>query len=291
MFTDDVPSSARDVYRDEMERARGFFVDRFGIETSDFTVVVGTVEELAIVVPEIVGRAVNVRFTGGKVLTGRDGITFVVLRYTPGTRLYLRAVAHEYVHVLQRELAGWSSDANPDDPVVRVSGFAPDWQVEGFAVYGNYLYNQTRPDRDPFIPYHFAPYRYVQCNPEGWDDPELELRRQEKACTFYDLAFLASIFIVEEMPALIGSTADGSEWLAYWRLLSEAEMRWTREELGPNEWRLRASLDWHPAFQQAFGISADDFYAAFGEWARSDVIAERADTRINYDSENCPAPD
>ena len=163
---------------------------------------------------------------------------------------------------------------------VRVSRYAPTWHLEGFAVYGDYLYQATRPGRKPFIPFTLAPYRELECNPQGWDDPELELRRQERGCDFYELAFLASIFLMVEMPALEGLSVDEGAWLNYWKLLSEEESYWFTEEVSRNEYRSSFVVEWQPAFQEAFGISIENFYTAFGEWARSDVIAERADHRV-----------
>ena len=292
IFTEDVPEGIGAIYREEMERVRGFFSDRFGYEATDFVVLVGSPDALEESVYQDVTGEPPPRFWtfGGHVLTGRDGVTFAVFEYYPGP-IEWNTIAHEYIHVLQYQLAGWGGsrvegvDLGSYDEV-RVSSFAPRWQVEGFAVYGDYLYLATRPERPPFIPYTLAPYRYLQCNPQGWDDPELELRRQERACEFYDLAFLASIFLMEELPVLEGLSVDEGAWLNYWKLLAEAEAYWMSERVADNEFVTRFVVDWQPAFQKAFGISVDDFYVAFGEWARSDVIDERADTRVDYGG--CP---
>ena len=270
-----------------MEYVRGFFSDRFGYEASDFTVLVGSPEALEAIYLDETGEPPPIFWTrGGHVLTGRGGATIAVFEYYPGP-IDWNTIAHEYVHVLQYHLAGWGGSRVEGMDLgglkeVRVSRFAPSWQVEGFAVYGDYLYQATRPERDPFIPNTLAPYRYLECNPYGWDDPALELRRQERACEFYDLAFLASIFLMEEMPALEGLSVNGGAWLNYWKLLSEEETYWFTEEVSKNEYESSFVVEWQPAFQNAFGISIDDFYEAFGEWARSGVIAERANRTITY---------
>ena len=265
---------------------RGFFSDRFGHEATDFTVLVGSPGALEVsIYEEVTGRPPPRRWTyGGHVLTSRDGTTIAIFGYYPG-RLDWNTISHEYIHVMQRHLAGWGGfrsegvDLGPQRRV-RVSRYTPRWQLEGLAVYGDYLYQVTWPNRDqPFIPFTLAPYRYVYCNPDGWADPGLELR---DGVGEYELYFLASIFLLEYLPESAGRYLDGSAWLTYWQLLDEVENYWLSERIGPSEYRMTFIVDWEPAFEQAFGISADDFYAAFGEWAKSDVIAERMYTGISY---------
>ena len=270
-----------------MENVRGFFSDRFGYEATDFTVLVGGPQALEAVYLDVIGEQPPKFWTyGGHVLDGREGVTFAVFEHYPDS-ISWSTIAHEYIHIMQHHLAGWGGSRVEGLDLggleeVRVARFAPDWHAEGFAVYGDYLYQSTRPEREPFIPHTLAPYRYLECNPQGWDDPELELRRQEQACEFYDLAFLASIFLMEEMPAGQGLPVEEGAWLNYWKLLSEVETYWYTKKVSDNEYDSSFVVEWQPAFQEAFGISADDFYEAFGEWARSDVIAERADRSVTY---------
>ena len=281
---EDVPEQIQAVYREEMEMVRGFFGDRLGYEATDFTVLVGSPDALEAVYMEVTGGLPPKFWTGGgHVFTGRDRITFVVVEH----HLPLRwdTIAHEYVHVLQHHLGGWggsrhegiSLGGREDD--YRVASSAPAWQKEGFAVYGNYLYAATRPERPSFIPYTLAPYSYVQCNPLGWDDPVMEM----KQASAYELVFLASIFMMEDLPAMAGISIDEGAWLDYWKLLADVDAYWFTRQVSETHFESTFVLDWQPAFQKAFGISVDDFHAAFGEWVRSDVIAERADRRVSYD--------
>lgn len=268
-----------------MEIVRGFYSDRFGYEASDFTILVGSPEALEPIYMEETGQPPPRFWTrGGHVLTGPEGVTIAVFEYYP-ERIDWSTIAHEYMHVLQHHLSGWGGTREKGTALgglheVRVSRYAPRWHAEGFAVYGDYLYQSTRPERESFIPFTLAPYRELECNPQDWDDPELELRRHEQGCEFYELAFLGSIFLMEELPALKGISIEEGAWLNYWKLLSEEESYWFTEKIAENEYQSSFVVDWQPAFEKAFGISVDDFFAAFGEWARSDVISERADRRV-----------
>ena len=288
VFTDDVREQDRLVYQEEMERVRGFYSDRFGYEVSDFTVLVGREGPLRDIYEQVTCVKPRSTFSAsGWVFTGCDGRTFFVVKHRKPITSY-NILAHEYIHVLQYHLAGWGGD--DENGMVRVTRFAPSWHVEGFAVYGNYLYAETRPEWAPFIPTHFFPYRYLECHRDVWPDPGAELQRQEESCNFYDLAFLGMIFMMEELPALAGISIDASAWLDYWKLLADVESKWVTTQVAERTYYTTFEVDWQPAFEEAFGISAADFYAAFGDWASTDVIEERASLgQCPYcEGEGCP---
>ena len=245
VFTDDVPEIYHSLYRDEMERIRRFFSETWEVEAEDFTVLIGGPEGLEEVFFDVTGERPPREFTpGGLAFTGRDGIEFIVVHHYHDS--WADTLAHEYVHVLQYQLGGTK----------RVLA-SPEWQVEGFAVYGNFLYAEaTEGRRHPFIPLTLSPYAYVHCGRLG-EDPEIALRREGHSLGNYDLGFLASVFLVEELG--VGAAA----WFEYYRLFASVEIRWE-------------GTDWEPVFEQVFGMTPDAFYTAFGKWARSAVMGERA---------------
>ena len=284
IFTDDVREGDRATYQEEMERVRGFFSYCFGYETSAFTVLVGREEPLRAIYEEVTGVEPRDQFfASGWVFKGREDKTFLVVKHRKPITTY-NVLAHEYIHVLQYELSGWADGSETrgidlgDGDDFHVLWAAPDWHKEGFAVYGNYLYAATRPEWPSLVPNQFFPYRWLECNPDVWEDAGAELRSQENGCFFYDLAFLGSIFLMEELPAITGVPVEAAAWLDYWKLLAEADAYWysTLDEQDEGVYRTSYVVEWKPAFEETFGISADDFYAAFTKWTLSGVVDERA---------------
>ena len=220
---------------------------------------------------------------GGHVTVSPDGSLTAVLEYLPHQLRFGPwapvAVAHEYVHVLQHQLSGVAPaccpGAEPTDRI-RLSSYSPAWMAEGFAVYGDYLYS-TAVGADPFIPVQVDPYKEMRCN-RATLDMGVELQRLERYCPNYELAFGAAILLVgddqqpQPIPSLNGIAEDRHTGLEYWQLLSEEEQYWYRAE--SESWQFETN--WEAAFEKAFGLTIDDFYSQFSEWAASDMIADRS---------------
>ena len=245
-----------------MERVRAFFSDRFGIEATNFAVRVG------------IGRGCQASSATGVDLKYPDEKP-AFHDYTPEEidQFYLQCLDHEYFHMLQYEMAK-----------VRVGiTYRPaHWLIEGTAEYAAYLY-QT-PTRSGWLPWlvDSRPYHYVECErvrrqeTPGVEDDNLayDLEAMEARPEFagrhynYDLSFVATVFLVEEL-----DTPDGA-WLTFWTLLEGEPI-------------------WQDAFEEAFGIALNDFYSAFGEWVNSGVVRDRAiDVWLQSKySRSCPPTD
>ncbi len=228
-----------------MERVRDFFSDRFGIEATGFTVRVG------------IGEGCHASAaTGVDLVYPDERPTFH--DYTPEEidQFYLQCLDHEYFHMLQYHLSngGFGGTKRP-----------AYWLIEGTAEYASLLYQTpTRPGWVPWL-VDSKPYHYVECErvrrqeTPGIEDDNLahDLEAMEARSEFaarpykYDLSFVATVFLVEEL-----DTPDRA-WLTFWTLLG-------------------GKPHWQDAFEEAFGITINDFYSAFGEWVDSGVVRDRA---------------
>ncbi len=244
-FDEGVSSEHRKLFRDEMERVRAFFRDRFGIEATGFTAHVETGGGCA-ADPEL-----------GLYLPYPDEIP-VFHDYTPDEidQFYLQCLDHEYFHMLQYYLGNGFFRAT-NRPAV--------WLIEGTAEYASYLYQTpTRPGWAPWLVEN-KPYHHVECErvrrqeTPGIENDNLahdleamEARHEVSTRSYgYDLSFVATVFLVEEL-----DTPDRA-WLTFWALLD-------------------GEPHWQDAFEEAFGIALNDFYSAFGEWVNSGRVRDRA---------------
>ena len=119
VFLGDVAAEVREELRDSLEASRELFAAQFGSEASDFTVYVGSdVDAVAAEYLAIRGRE-NPDLCG-------DHDHNVIFQVTSCKERSL-VLAHEYVHVLQHQLAAGAA-------------WGPAWLSEGVAVYGEALH-------------------------------------------------------------------------------------------------------------------------------------------------------
>ena len=153
------------------------------------------------------------------------------------------AIAHEYSHVLQQQLAPYLTHA-----------VKPYWIVEGFAQYADYAYSQSRPDRSPFFD-RYSPYSDLRSaiDRKVLTPSELEwladIENFREGCIIhpfytYAMAFAALTLLVEQ--------AEEDSYVRYWSLLHDHPT-------------------WQQAFEGSFGIDIEDFYRAFEEWLPSQL--------------------
>ena len=158
----------RGLLKDEMERARRYFNERFGILATDFLVLVATdCEALTRSYPNAPGRCYDgsnyVRYVEGQpvmVLTDGSALGFSFFQSS------LWAIAHEYIHVLQFNLGKGRR--------------ASTWLLEGMAnYYGDYQYGHTQlgVHGRRHIQDSHTPYNDLRCeakktytpNPTDWN--------------------------------------------------------------------------------------------------------------------------
>ena len=244
-----------------MESVRAYFSDRFDGEATGFTVLVGEYEAMSPIFLDLTGgdlsgvgvspdlRGSHAWLTGGHVLCILYGYDHD-LSLRQGTE----ALIHEYFHVLQQQLASGSDQYDQ----------SPFWLVEGLAVYAEYAAYAEYPDardilitRDPLT--LLAPYEALAIRearePDFLENLSAELARIEDPLSFYEheshqdwtsyeLSFIASVFLIDEQ------AREEDSFVNYWKLLGKRST-------------------WQQAFEEAFGISLDGFYAAFDTWALS----------------------
>ena len=264
VFAGDIPETEQTKLREELEHSRAYFADKFGVEATGFTVLVGEdYEALSLVYRDVAGLDLSYHYhpegkfasawvtssaTSGAVMTLMYGL------HMDSFSSLIHHIAHEYFHVLQGQLAsgftplqngeiGWHSNS----PSV-----APQWLVEGLASYADYKYTPSRPDRRPFYD-RYSPFRdlgWSQINEElNYGDLERAANYPETRCAFgslydYALSFVAALFVAEQ--------AEVDSYVEFWKLLGERPT-------------------WQQAFQEAFGAGVNDSYTAFEEWLPSQI--------------------
>ena len=249
VFAGDTPEEHQTILREEMEYSRSYFSDRFGIEATGFTVLVGDHEWMSLMYRDMTGGGdfslvVSPHLSSGHALvfgsaTG-GAVLALVYGYLPDESLISlkHDIIHEYFHVLQRQLAA--------------SGVpSAYWLVEGSAVYADYVYSPSRPGRRDFLNDRYTPYRDLAVrgarDSEFLDNLSAELARFEDPSAFHDshesypLSFISVAFLVEE------HAKEEDLFVNYWKLLGKRST-------------------WQQAFEEAFGIPVDDFYEALDEW-------------------------
>ena len=260
VFAGNVPEAEQTMLREELEYSRAYFADKFGITATGFTVLVGeNYRALAPVYRNVVGTRLSnhyhpqAKFTYAWVTSSTQGSAVLTLMYgleADSFSSLKHYVAHEYFHVLQGQLASGFAEL-PDDEIgwhIHSRSVAPQWLVEGLASYADHQYTPSRSDRRPFLHDRYTPFEDL-----GWFQHNELLTYGDLAKTvnyadalcgfaegyFYPLSFAATFFLAERAP-------EGS-YVEFWRLLGEHST-------------------WQRAFDEAFGISVNDFYEAFGAW-------------------------
>lgn len=285
---------------EEMERVRAFFQHRYGIEATGFTVIAGAPIDSEQDYLEIVGWPLETPLShvthDGKVMylnlerstvtnDAGAGETRAIPwdEETSSQALMAGVIAHEYFHVLQRQMAG-SLDAGPY------------WLVEGSAELARFQYVGGLGIYDQFVggPDHFrreflqGPYEDISAHRAAWEQGPLQgvdvgadlafvASRAEwfNWCEFpergarqtlygYAIAFLASWFLEQ---------GSGGGNVTYWQKLGQG-------------------MDWREAFGEAFGVNIEEAYPRIGQWFEgSDATPKVATLKVYLAIPNDYCPD
>lgn len=257
VFAGNMPDAERTALYTEMEAVRTWFSNNYGVEVTDFTILVGTTAEALapvfrdVVGHELLGGYVPPGYSGPTsqlpdpfVTTADDGSPVFVLIYgsNPFDKLE-DAIAHEYFHVLQHQLLAPSDN--------HLSEVDPYWLVEGMAMYADHAYSQSRSDRRPFLGDRYTPYADLAdainlkeiITPRYLENVAIESTFRDGCAIHpiytYAIAFAGAHFLVEK--------AGEDSVVEFWRLFSQR----------PN---------WQQAFEETFGMGIEDFYDSFQEW-------------------------
>lgn len=236
----DVSVEAYRELRDEAANAAGYIAAAYGQATNSF----------AAVLQEHVGSASRAYelWTGFELDTswwpvGACGVAWhqvMILLAGCGEPI---AFDHEYVHVLQHELAIGRRGSAWD--------IHPNWLIEGMA---SYIAARYRGAAD------HQPYREARAE---------AVRGAESAPPLVDLESTAQWRSAEPVPAYAAGLL-AAEWLAAYAG-EDSLFEYARQ-------LQRAGLRWYFAFETAFGLSAGEFYKAFEQHAP--VFAEPLPHRI-----------
>ena len=244
-----------------MEAVRAYFSNRFGVEATGFTVLVGS-DHAALssvyydvtgvdVLPHIPSFSVG---GNGFVIASPTGGAVVVLFYGRAQysfRNVQHIIVHEYFHVLQGQLASGFENLQGGEIAYYGDGAAtgPRWLTEGLASFADYEYTPSRPGFRGFLNDRYSPYEDISDYQREWGEISLEevtveVNYRHLGCSFgsqyvYAMGFAASVYLLEQ--------AEKDSYVNYWRLLGEQPT-------------------WQQAFEEAFGIGVDDFYKGFTEW-------------------------
>ena len=271
VFAGDVPADDQTVLREEMEYSRAYFSDRFGVEATGFTVLVGSdYETLSPVYREVIGRDLSDSYptfgvtTDAWVTVSRTGgavVTLIYGRSQEALATLEHYIVHEYFHVLQGQLASGFAKLQGGEVAFYndTIDHGPRWLMEGLASYADYAYTPGRPGRRPFLNDRYYPYLDISGYQREWGAISLkELSSGEEdyrhlGCSFgdfyvYPMGFAASVYLLEQ--------AEEDSYVNYWTLLGKRPT-------------------WQQAFEEAFGIGANDFYKAFDEWLPSQLPPPR----------------
>lgn len=233
VFLGDVTPEVQAELRASLEASRELLAAQLGAEASDFTIYVGP--DLEAVRSEYLA----VRGRENPDLCGDQD--HAVIFQVASCKDRSLVLVHEYVHVLQHQLAAGGP-------------WGPAWLSEGVAVYGEAL--------------HRAVIEQGPTANEG-----LYERRRKEAAHLASLAGIPPLRGLERVddPAerihyRLGFLA--ADWLAQ-RAGAEALLGYYR--------RLPSGEGWQQAFEGAFGLTVDDFYAAF-EAYRAELVTPEAST-------------
>ena len=256
IFTGGISEEHQTTLRDEMEAVRTWFSNQYSVESTDFTVAVGTdAETLASKLRDTLGLDLsNIYVPPGYsgpysqlpdpfVTTADDGRPVMVLIYesNPFDRLK-HVIAHEYFHVLQAQLLASR---------YHTSEVEPYWLVEGTAQYADHAYSQSRPGRRPFLGDRSTPYEDLEdaINLKRATTPRY-LENIADVSNFRDGCALHPIYVYAFAFAgahfLVGEAGEDSV-VEFWKLLAQRPT-------------------WQQAFKEAFGMGIEDFYDSFAEW-------------------------
>ena len=218
VFLGDIAPDVEEEMRASLETSRDLFAAHFGSKALDFTAYIGS--DLETVIPEYI----SVRGHAKTDLCGdHDGKVIFQVITCKNRRLVL---AHEYVHVLQDDLAAGAH-------------WGPVWLTEGAAVYGEAL--------------HRAIVEQGLTASEGLDyRRRWEAARVMLAGEDSELASFETVGSAERLHYRLGFLA--TDWLAEHAGL---------EAIADYYKQLPDSESWQEAFEEAFGTPVADFYETF----------------------------
>ena len=184
IFAGDIPKEDQNVLRQEMEAVRAYFSNRYGVEATDFTVLVGSDHgELSSVFYDATGRDLSASIPSswgtihGLATASRTGGAVVALFYS-GSEHYLRelqqVIVHEYFHVLQGQLAsGFEKLQEGEVAYFSDAPIGPRWLLEGLASFADYEYTPSRPEFRSFLNNRYYPYEDISDYQREWGEISL----------------------------------------------------------------------------------------------------------------------
>lgn len=222
-FPDAVRPLVQDRVRRELAGVLAFFAERHGIEPPVFSVAVDLEYE----------RFAAVR--GREILLGKSVLDYDRLRVV---------LAHEYFHILQQYLQ--------KKPAGEAGTWSPAWLVEGAATFAGEAYERDRWGGSPLaIRSH---WQDLSANIEApLADLESGHAFHEVGAPAYSLGALAVEWVMGRAAATAAREPLSDGWATDRE--DDAYIRYHRA--------LATADRWEDAFEAVFGISVDDFYAAF----------------------------
>ncbi len=231
VFLGEFTRAERKSNRQYLKRAQVVLAQRFGAVTSDFTVYLSTDLDLLNERRAVDRPGVTpIWFTCGGAAEG--ALLVVVLEGCPELKTQGAFLAHEYFHILQQDAGGLASrrQRGPARPVAWL-----DWLVEGSAVYASALVSEAR------------------------GRISLDVRREGLRLIWAELA--------QSFPRKPAEIVDPAQTSLFVYQVGFLATDWLAERAGPEAVLNFFRFGGHPAaFETAFGLALDDFYAAFEEY-------------------------
>ena len=226
VFVGDVSPERQAAYRAEMGNVVAYYADRYGVEAPPFAVYIGADAEAVLsVMTELGGRDRETPRRGGR-YSRIGGTTDTIFIYgdfvNTSHTTSARVLAHEYFHVLQKELSNYNTKGTPG------------WLYEGTATYEGMTYTEQ----------YESKYRNRAiirgANYDG-DLRDLATEGQWEPTFGYPLGALATEFLTEQ--------AGASSHVEYRRLLSVTA---TWQEAFASAFRMTVD-EFYEAFEEHFG--------------------------------------
>ena len=226
VFAGEVADADRTWVLTELPRVQEFFAGRFGAIASDFAI--HAYEDYATFTDMVPERTrPSMVFCGWSELPNR---IHVILGWCE------LPIAHEYFHVLQHRLSRGIAFRRTSEDYAEDS---PRWMSEGSAVYADTIYEESS-GRSRLADYQQAALVQWSALARPLEDRRGGLEREADYFMLYSVGFLAVDWLISQS----GEAALGE----YYRLLPYSIGGWTE------------------AFENAFGLSVDDFRASLEEY-------------------------
>ena len=238
-FGGEVPQATRTGVEDAVAAAKAFVQSQMGLATSAFKVYgYGDLDEFLAAYSQQFDRPASTlgslrstliqiqRVHGGYAETN-VGVIFLWTATTPPDRSLELTIAHEYFHVIQLQL----SPQSPAQPPNQVRTNGPEWLAEGSAEWEG-----TKVEGD------FPAALAAAVSRIGSEKPDLSSLATPTGFRSIPNPFPVCMAAVD----LLVKSAGPASLAAFWRAIGQG-------------------TPWQAAFQQAFGLSVDAFYAAFAK--------------------------